>query len=61
MDQDLQAPLINFDEMKREIAEAIRSVIRERAGELGINYEACIDLLVPGKGRTSDHSTARAD
>jgi hypothetical protein len=40
---------IDFDELKRRITEAIRAVIQERANELGISYEDCIDLYFPDR------------
>lgn len=40
---------IDYDELKREIVEAIRVVIREEADKRGISYEACYDLGL-GKG-----------
>jgi hypothetical protein len=41
-----EPPLIDFEELKQEIAEAIRAAIQERADELGITYETCIDLFL---------------
>jgi hypothetical protein len=45
MNENREPPLIDFDELKQEIVEAIRAAIQERADELGISYEACIDLF----------------
>jgi hypothetical protein len=44
MDQPLP-PLIDYEELKRDIAEAIRAVIRELADERGISYDDCLDLF----------------
>jgi hypothetical protein len=44
MNQDHEPPLFDYDKLKRDIAEAVRAVIWEQADELGISYEACIDL-----------------
>ena len=46
MSDHSEPPLIDFDELKREVAEAIRAAIQEQADELGITYKACIDLLL---------------
>jgi hypothetical protein len=56
MSEDPELPLIDRDELKHEIAAAVRAVIQEQADELGITYEASIDLFFgsksqPGRGR----------
>jgi hypothetical protein len=48
MDSTSDSSLIDYGELKREIAEAIRAVIREEADRRGISYEACYDLLLRG-------------
>jgi hypothetical protein len=45
MNESPEPPLIDFDQLKAEIAAAVRAAIQERADELGITYEACIDLF----------------
>lgn len=45
MNESPEPSLIDYDQLKREITAAVRAVIQERADELGISYEACIDLF----------------
>jgi hypothetical protein len=45
MNEIPEPTLIDFDQLRREITAAIRAVIQERADELGISYEACVDLF----------------
>jgi hypothetical protein len=40
MDDSPDVPLIDYDELKRELVNAIRAVIQEEADRLGISYEA---------------------
>jgi hypothetical protein len=49
MDENPDSPLIDFDELKQKVSEAIRAVIQEGADELGISYDACVDLLLGEK------------
>ena len=44
MNENPEPPLFDYDELKRDIAEAIRAVIHERADEFSISYEDCLDL-----------------
>jgi hypothetical protein len=39
----LDPPAIDYEELKRQLREAIRAAIHERADELGLSYEECID------------------
>jgi hypothetical protein len=45
MDQPPDLHTIDYDELKQQIAEAIREVIREEAAKLGISYQACYELI----------------
>ena len=45
MNESPEPSLIDFEHLKREITAAVRAVIQERADELGISYEACVDLF----------------
>jgi hypothetical protein len=45
MDKSLDISPIDYGELKRQIAEAIRAVIQEEADRRGISYAACVDLL----------------
>ena len=49
MNENPEPSLIDFEQLKREITAAIRAVIQERADELGISYDACVDLLLGEK------------
>lgn len=45
MNEGPDPPLIDFDQLKAKITAAVLAAIQERADELGITYEACIDLF----------------
>ena len=45
MNENPEPSLIDFEQLKRDMTAAIRAVIQEQADELGISYEACIDLF----------------
>jgi hypothetical protein len=50
MDQPDESLPIDYAELKQQIAEAIRTVIREEANKLGISYAACCERIL-GKER----------
>ena len=45
---------IDWDELKARTREAIRAVIQERADELGISYDACLDRYFPPNDAATD-------
>jgi hypothetical protein len=48
--QEADPFLIDHECLKRQIHEAVRTVIQERADELGLSYEACVERYF---GRTT--------
>jgi hypothetical protein len=43
MNKQLETSLYDYDELKREIAEAVRATLRELAAENGMSYEDFCD------------------
>jgi len=44
-EREPEPSLIDFEQLRKEITTAVRAAIQERADELGISYEACVDLF----------------
>jgi hypothetical protein len=51
MSRQVESSLIDYDDLRREIAEAIRSTLRELAAERGISYEDMYNELFGGTKR----------
>jgi hypothetical protein len=59
MDDSSEPPLIDYDELKRDIVKAIRAVIQEEADRLGISYEASRERMLAPKRRSPNGRRSR--
>jgi hypothetical protein len=45
MNETPEPPPIDYEDLERNITEAVRAAFREQAAELVISYEECLDLF----------------